>query len=93
MLSGMVWDPNQRADQFGVHFEPQGENLLKVTVMDNGVGLDFKEGQRVGHVSRGLQLVRKRLEYLSPHNRLTLGPKDPDDPSKGTVAEVILDLS
>lgn len=69
-----------------VGFREMGD-LLEITIIDNGVGLNHAQPDASGgdRVSRGINIVRKRLALHSPKNRLDMQElSDPDGAVIGT---------
>jgi len=55
-----------------LRFDLEAEEIIRVTIEDDGVGLPEEASQPNGHISRGIQLTKERLQLLSQHNALEL---------------------
>lgn len=68
-------------------------NELQIHILDNGVGLENGQALRGHdkpmHTSRGIQLIRKRIQFYHPENRLELSSRA-DGP--GTLTRFVLVL-
>ncbi len=62
--------------------------MLEISITDNGVGLNT-ENQRPDHISRGIDLSRKRLKLRSERNRIEVQKREN---SEGTTVRIFLDL-
>jgi ligand-binding sensor domain-containing protein len=87
LLHGIT--PARIKGQLHVRISRQGENLL-VSICDNGIGIpnSLQLRQQNGHVSRSMELIRKRIAILQKLHRQTVvietGPCSDDELYPGT---------
>jgi ligand-binding sensor domain-containing protein len=68
-LENAIWHgimPSTRRGEIKLEFKSY-ENGLKIIVTDNGVGFNYHSHQAKNHESKGIKLIRQRLELLDPH--------------------------
>jgi LytS/YehU family sensor histidine kinase len=91
---GIAPKENKEGSFIRLQIEAENEECLRITIQDNGVGLNAqKNNKKPGHVSRGIELIRKRLELLSEKNQFEiLETKDREGNPTGTLVSIIFHI-
>ena len=89
ILHGIM--PATNNGELKIHFAENQQHELIITIADNGIGYEKSRRQKTGksHTSRGMQLIKERLELLSKlsGNTITLTIEDqyPGKENPGTL--------
>jgi ligand-binding sensor domain-containing protein len=89
ILHGIM--PATNNGELQIHFAQNLQHELIITIADNGIGYEKSRRQKTGksHTSRGMQLIKERLELLSKlsGNTITLTIEDqyPGKENPGTL--------
>lgn len=98
LAENSIWHgiiPSSRAGIIDIRLTERDEDMLRITITDNGVGLKASRKNKDGnHVSRGLEITRERLLLQSSKNSIHLENRvDSHGNNLGTRAEINLDIS
>ncbi len=100
-IENAIWHgilPMSESGHVQVTIEKSGEDMLKVTIIDNGIGMKrSKEGADVNiksHISKGMKMTEQRLDLIGKMSgqalSLKIGDAYPDRVNKGARVELWL---
>lgn len=99
-VENAIWHgilPARRPGTVHISIAPQGAEQVSIIIRDDGIGIEQSRlrNQR-GHTSKGIELVRRRLEYAQPNQDQPvlriLELKSEEGKSLGTQVEIFLGL-
>lgn len=98
-VENAIWHgilPANRPGNIQIRVACPSDQILRITVEDNGVGIGHKseEGhENSSHISRGMEITRERLQLFSPQSQLIVEPiVDEAEQAAGTRIEIIIPI-
>lgn len=101
-VENSIWHgilPSDRPGRVDVRVEPVGDGRVRVSILDDGVGVDAslqsKQGRPADHISRGIEITKGRADVLRNLQLADIriqGPEQLRDGDGRTGTQVIIEL-